>query len=340
MKVVVLGHDYADSFAPNIVAGFGHLGIEAVLVDSRPRTGRAGAGSRYWICNRVSAELVHRSEKARELLLRDVARRVARESPDLVLVADTSFPAGAAASVRRAAPRAVHALWFPDALSNLGRQEVLASGYDWLFFKDRYLVTRLVEETTLNVGHLPEACNPDLHHPPTPAEVREFGWQGDAVVVGNVYPWRALLLDQIPEDIDLRIHGKISPVVKSASIRDRYSGRYATGAFKRAAFGNSGVVINNLHFAEVRAVNARFFEATACGGLVAVQASAPIEEFFYPGREVLAYRSAAELVELIEAVRAGDLDRQPIVERASERCRTEHTYAARLSTLLATVGRS
>jgi spore maturation protein CgeB len=57
------------------------------------------------------------------------------------------------------------ALWFPDAVSNLGRQMMLMAPYSALFFKDPLLVQRLRDTLGLPVWYLPEACNPRWHRP-------------------------------------------------------------------------------------------------------------------------------------------------------------------------------
>ena len=64
------------------------------------------------------------------------------------------------------------ALWFPDAVANLGRALMLMAPYDALFFKEPHLVDRLRAMLDLPVYYLPEACNPRCHRPTVPAGTR------------------------------------------------------------------------------------------------------------------------------------------------------------------------
>ena len=57
------------------------------------------------------------------------------------------------------------ALWFPDALLNMGRQLMLLAPYDAVFVKEPHLVDRLRAVLDLPLFYLPEACNPRWHRP-------------------------------------------------------------------------------------------------------------------------------------------------------------------------------
>ncbi len=61
------------------------------------------------------------------------------------------------------------AFWFPDAVSHLGRQLMVLSPYDGLFFKEPHIVERMKSNLDLPVYYLPEACNPRWHRPLVPA---------------------------------------------------------------------------------------------------------------------------------------------------------------------------
>ena len=57
------------------------------------------------------------------------------------------------------------AFWFPDAVIFLGRQLMLLSPYDALFFKEPHVVDRLRSNLDMPIYYLPEACNPRWHRP-------------------------------------------------------------------------------------------------------------------------------------------------------------------------------
>src|SRR5207244_35692 len=99
------------------------------------------------------------------------------------------------------------ALWFPDAISNLGRARCLTAPYTTLFFKDPLLVRRLRDTVGLPVEYLPEACNPRWHRP-----IGEAGVEPHIAVVGNTYVTRLLLIRRLQAaGIPLVIHGGATP---------------------------------------------------------------------------------------------------------------------------------
>ena len=71
--------------------------------------------------------------------------------------------------------------------------------------------------------------------------------------------------------------------------------------------------------------NMRMFEATGVGACLLTEHSDNLESLFAPGREVLTYRTAEDLLETLRRVKAGDIDADGIARAGQRRTLREHT---------------
>jgi spore maturation protein CgeB len=223
------------------------------------------------------------------------------------------------------------AFWFPDAVSNLGRQLMLLAPYDALFFKDPHIVDRLRATLDLPVYYLPEACNPRWHRPLCPA-----GTQPYLVVAGNMYPSRVKLLERLmSKGIPLQLYGTEFPRwIGDTPARKVHTGRCVFRADKAQVFRSAAGVLNTMHPAEIIGVNARLFEAAGCGAAVITEFRPSVPELFDIGTEVLAYHDFGELVD--QATRllseAGLTSR--LGDAAALRAHRDHSYDSRVAVIL------
>jgi hypothetical protein len=91
----------------------------------------------------------------------------------------------------------------------------------------------------------------------------------------------------------------------------------------------------NIHVdvAENSAGNMRLFEATGVGTLLITDWKENLHEMFEPGKEVVAYRSPEECVELIQYYLEHDDEREAIARAGQQRTLREHTYYHRMQEL-------
>lgn len=340
MNVAVIGPTYPESFAENIGNVLVRAGASVTLVDSRSslttvlaRNGSVPRGVRA--LERVAIQ----EPRLRHMMLgRPLASRVREAAPDLVISTDGSLRRDDLLAARRASPGAPPwALWFPDALSNLGAQDALAAGYDRLYFKDALLVKRLRAMTRLPVAFLPEACDPFRHRPvvPTHAERDRFGC--DMALAGNMYAYRVEILKRLPQTLDIRLYG--NPARNASVPHDWFTRQYVVDRDKSLAFGCATAVLNTMHFAEIESVNARLFEATGCGALVLTEWRPGLEELFEDGTEVLTFRSVDELMSVWGSVASmTDIERDDLRRGAVRRAHRSHAYVDRLATMFEDLG--
>jgi spore maturation protein CgeB len=79
--------------------------------------------------------------------------------------------------------------------------------------------------------------------------------------------------------------------------------------------------------------NARLFEATGIGTLLITDWKKNLHEMFEPGREVIAYRSPDECVELVRYYLEHDREREAVARAGQQRTLREHTFDCRMQEL-------
>ena len=94
---------------------------------------------------------------------------------------------------------------------------------------------------------------------------------------------------------------------------------------------------HHIDMADVYAGNSRLFEATGVGTLLVTDSKKNLHEMFEPGKEVLAYRSADECVEMVQYYLEHDQEREAIARAGQQRTLREHTFYQRMQQLTDTV---
>lgn len=342
VEVAVIGADYPDSFAEIVTAALIDAGVRATLVDPQARYVRSGTMARFSKGSRYLDEAVKRMGRLRQVLIDGpVSSNLRQLQPQLVLSTSGYLEPEQVEAWRGAAPDATWALWYPDAVTNLGRQQMLDAPYDHLFFKDEYIVDHLRRRTGLSTHLLAEACYPARHRAEEFASAEEEAqFKCDVAVVGNIYPYRALILDAIPSHVDMRVYGNLQPHVaaRRPHLQAAFSGEYVTGRRKALAFKGAKIVLNTMHFGEVRGTNARLFEATGCGGFVLTHSIPGLEEYFEPGKEVATFDTRKDLCTALEQYLTADSERRSMAEAGRARAHRDHTYIMRFERMFQVCG--
>jgi spore maturation protein CgeB len=294
--------------------------------------GCARVGLRGSISTSAARVVLNAAPNLEEHIHLRLVRRAVDRGCDAVINIEGGLSPVAVAGLRR--QRIKVALWFPDAVSNLGRARMLAAPYNAIFFKDPLLVRRLRDVLGLPVAYLPEACNPRWHRP-----VGEPGNDGHIVVVGNTYLSRLLLIRRLHEaGIPLAIYGGPPPRWAQKLLPSELFVRPPVfGEVKSRVFRGAAGVLNNLHPAEMHGVNCRLFEATAAGAAVLCESRPALSELFDTDREVMRFVTYSDLLEAIRALLADVRLTRDIGDAATKRAHAEHTYEVRLNTILDTL---
>ena len=81
--------------------------------------------------------------------------------------------------------------------------------------------------------------------------------------------------------------------------------------------------------------NMRLYEATGIGALLVTDWKENLHEMFEPGKEVVAYRTPEECVDLVKYYLDHDEEREVIAHAGQQRTLREHTYYQRMHELMA-----
>lgn len=327
LRVGVIGPEYADSFAENVATALVDMGHDARLLGSAYPGGRGKALG-------VAIDLARRAPAVEGRLQAPLVRRAAELRPDLVITVDADLLPETVRGLR--ATGAKVALWFPDAISNLGRQLMFVAPYDALFFKEPVLVRRARSVLGAPAHYLPEACNPRWHTPPAATDLEPV-----VVVAGNFYASRVALLERLAKaGVPLRLYGNPLPRwLPAPTLAGLHTGRYIARAEKARVFRSAAAVLNNLSPQEIEGVNCRLFEAAGCGAAVLTDERRELGNLFLLDQEVLAYSDFDELVDRARWLLEHPAEGRRLGDAASKRAHTDHSYQARLEHLVEVVGR-
>lgn len=232
------------------------------------------------------------------------------------------------------------AMWFVEDHKLFPYWEAFAPFYDlFAVIQKAPFFDKLAAVGQENVLYLPLAADPDVHRPLalTPVERRRFG--AEVSFMGAGYPNRRLAFRELV-DYDLGIFGTEWEGDAVLAPRVRLSGRRVTTEEAVAIF-NAATVNLNLHSSLSGAepvppgdfVNPRTFELAMCGAFQLVDRRALLPELF--DEDALAtFGSLAELKERLAHFLAHPEERAGYAARARARALRDHTYAARMETLL------
>jgi spore maturation protein CgeB len=323
MRIGIVGQNFLDSFAANISDGLSAMGHVPVALGSCSRSvGDPRASAVTMIIRNALPGLDERAQL-------HIARAALHAECEIVINLEQRLMPGVVRQLRRNGIKV--AMWFPDALVNMGRQLMLLAPYDAVFVKEPHLVDRLRAVLDLPLFYLPQACNPRWHRP-----LAAPGTEPYLVIAGNMYPSRLLLLERLfASGIPLRLYGaKFPRWVGDTPLREVHTGRTILGEEKARVFRSAAGVLNTMHPAEIYGVNVRLFEAAGCGAAVLTEFRPTLHDLFEVGEQVLAFHDFDELVDQATRLLREDGLSAKLGDAAALRARESHTYEKRLPIIL------
>lgn len=146
---------------------------------------------------------------------------------------------------------------------------------------------------------------------------------------------RIELLDAICRHFPMtRIWGPtIKDTPATSLIQSCYEGQ-AWGLDMYQKLRNSKITLNHHGDIPPYANNMRLFEATGVGTLLVTDWKQNLHQIFEPGKEVVAYRSAEECVELLRYYLENEEERETIASAGQRRTLGEHSYYQRMKELV------
>lgn len=338
VNVLVIGKFYTEGFALHIaetLASMGHS-VRRFEPGSRSQRLRGRLGHRVDQVRRVVHSSSDGVPQVRALRMRALWR-AAEEGPLDVVIVGHDFLWPAEVGQLKSLTGAQVAMWFPDSIANLGRALFMNAAYDGLFFKDPHIVHILADVLQSPVYYLPECFNPLRHWLPDEAIGQEAAYRCDITTAGSQHSWRVAYLKHLA-GYDVKLWGNPPPLwMPTGPVDGMYQGRTVHNHEKVRAFRGAKIVVNNLLYGETWGGNARLFEVAGAGAFQMVDWRPGLAQLFEEDKEVIMFRSAADLRRGIDYWLPRDAERRAIAEAGMRRAHVEHTYALRLALLLDTL---
>ena len=329
-RILVIGDYFPDSFADNIIITLKNMGHEVCWAPANPFANTDKAYSR--IIASYALKIFPKLESVMSAKLIDTATHF---NPDLVISTQSGVAPETIAKMKNKTG-AIIVCWYTDSVANLVRQYILAAPYDALFCKDMYMVELFRKKLNKNTFYLPEACNPLWHNTTTLNEDEEKYYGCDISVAGNMYYYRAMILEELMEH-ELKIWGPMFPRWLNSETRKAFQGRYIAKHEKAKAFIGAKINLNTVHYTEVSGLNCRAFEIAGCGGFQIVDYKSALNELFEIGKEIVTFDTIGELKDKVAYYLEHDNERREIAGKGYLRAHKDHTYEKRLVTVLEVV---
>ncbi|MCM1109238.1 MAG: glycosyltransferase [Clostridium sp.] len=244
-----------------------------------------------------------------------LAHEVERMSPDLVICIDRRIHPVFVSALKKTYRKIIHIN--PDSFYTLGAQQVFASDYDAWFVKDAYMLRFMKDNMKLNAFMYNEVTDVRLSpKPQEPKYVVEEKIGVDVMTYGTLYPYRTRILKLIADaGISIKLYGTVPHRFFDKSLSDAFTGEFILGARRAEVIYGSKIALNTLHFAEVEAVNARFYQINGSGGFQLCDYRPMLKDVLPVDPELVSYKTTDECIEKIKYYLAHPQERYEIAEK-------------------------
>jgi spore maturation protein CgeB len=268
---------------------------------------------------------------------REAGKIIKRFEPDIILSVMWDISPGILESLKkRTGKEPFTALWCGDSLINFRRGYIFAAPWDFLFFKDKYIVDFFKHKLQLNAHLLPLGCYPKWHYKVKLTPEENDLYECEITTAAGLYYYRARFLENFMQ-YRLKIWGPPAPKYVKSPVAKFFQGHFVGEVEKAKAFNGAAIVLNNMHYSEIMGLNQRVFDACGCGAFQIVDASPVMEDFFMPGKELICFQDLQELRELIPYYLNRPKERAEIAWAGYTRAHAEHTFRHRLEKMLSIV---
>jgi len=336
MNILVIGKFHTESFALHIAETLEDM-KHSVLRFEPGAKGRHITNDNFLFLKKVRNSfegLIAGTDFVQKKQLKEIEELVNKKIGLTIVTHDFLFP-GQVYNIREKTKAPV-VLWHPDHIANCGKFMFMNAAYDFLFFKDPFMVRTFKNNFNLNSFYLPECCNPKRHYPASLSDKDRGYYSCDITTAGNMHPSRYAFFKELI-DYDVKIWGPpASEWMTLGPVKKMMMNKTVFNEEKSKAFQASKIVINNLFPAEVEGVNVRTFEIPACGGFQILNWRPGLNQLFEDGKELVSFRNINELKEKIDYYLNNQKERNLIKDAGHIRVMKDHTYELRLSLLIDT----
>jgi spore maturation protein CgeB len=311
-----------DSFADNVSHTLRAMGHEVWTLPPIPN--RLAAAPAVRIVREAASRVIPNRPRFEERWLLIAARRF---RPHVVLALTQSLSDDTLVTLKRLGVGA-RVAWWGDTPANMRGMGLLSDAWDHIFLKDTDAVMKF-RRVGLNAELLHEAMNPSWHHPMADREHDRLA------VAGSFYGYRQILVLRLMQHgVAVDLYGGRLPRWVAPEIAQRHTGRFIVREDKSRVFGAALGCLNSTSLSEGNSLNCRAFEVAGAGGLQFLEYRPALEQCFDPGRELLAFHTFEQLLELIQWAKRDRAGAQAVRRAGAARALAEHTYRHRLTRIL------
>lgn len=337
MNILVVGKFYTEGFAQHIAETLVFMG-HSVLRHQPGLSYSTSTNSFIRTVNKVKSSLFDiytKTPQYHNSIKKQLLKFADKKDINLTIVCHDFLTPEQVDALRKKTNSPV-VLWFPDHIGAFGKSMFLNSLYDYLFFKDPYIVFTLRDELKKPAYYLPECCNPEYHKKVDldDKDLQKYGCE--ISTAGNLHANRIALFEHLT-GYNIKIWGHQPPFwAITSNINQMIKNEFVVNEEKSKSFIASKIVINNLQPSEIIGINVRAFEIAAAGAFQLINWRPGINQL-YSVEEIVCYKNIDELKELINYYLHHDSERKTIAEKAWIRTHRDHTYQKRLSLMIDTI---
>ena len=266
------------------------------------------------------------------------------EKPIDILICMAQAPISPRALTELRRQGVITVLWFVEDYLRFTYWRETAKYYDFVFTIQRGECLEAMKAAGAGeVHYLPTACDPYVHAPAVLTAEEKKRWGAPLSFVGAGYHNRREMFSSLAH-YPFKIWGTEWPGCKPFDKLVQEAGRRLTPEEYTKIFNSTEVNIN-LHSSNERDgvdptgdfLNPRTFELAACGAFQLVDERALLGESFEDGKEIVTFKTLADLREKIDYYLEHPEERERITLAGQARARRDHTYDARMEQMLSVV---
>ena len=214
-------------------------------------------------------------------------------------------------------------LWYPDDPRFFNTYvKYLAPNYDYVFASSQKALKNYKSIGVKKASYLTFACEPTIH------KKLKINPKKEVTFIGSYMPSRIRLFKSLKKaPFNFEIYG---PNWHLASIK---SNPAVYGPEMVKVVNNSKINLN-IHATRGYGPNMRLFEVTGSGGFLITDDTENIGKFFKADKDIVIYKDAKELIELIEYYLDNKRKAREIADSGYKKCQKQHTYLNRMMEML------
>jgi len=306
---------------------FQELGHEVIVFDYAPSA-----------LDKVRRHLFRSGAEARAPVNRRLRRVVEARNPDLFVTLFGFDVSPESLEFMRRRSLASVCWWINDPFQ-FERSLKKAPYYDFVFSNSSVSALEYRNSGVRHAHFLPTACAPTVHRRVPASDA----YRCEVCFAGDWSPLRERVMEELAGRFEIKIFGPWAKKLKAVSpLRARLVDGFFSPDAMASMFSSAEVVLNvHTWFGEFdHGLNPRLFEAAGCGSYQLVDWKQEIPELFDVPAEIVCYRTLEEIPERIAAALANPAAARETGAAAQRRAYRDHTYRARMASLLETVGRA